>query len=83
MDDPKMSLVPYPEWESSKTEDDPWPRGWHRAPARPLRCVFDKQPIAAGEALFATGREGECYCKAHASYAPTHVMAPPKVVGLS
>ena len=66
----------YPSWEASSTEDNPWPRGWHRAPARQLRCVADAHRITAGEDLWCTGRQGECYCRVHVHLAPTLTTAP-------
>jgi len=66
----------HPSWEASKTEDNPWPRGWHRAPERPLRCVVDGHRILAEEDLWCTGRAGECYCKTHVHLAPNVVAMP-------
>lgn len=65
-----------PAWETASTQNEPWPRGWHRAPARPMRCVANGHPIAQGEDLWCTGREGECYCRAHVHLAPAVVAVP-------
>jgi hypothetical protein len=41
-----------------------------------MRCVANGHPIAQGEDLWCTGREGECYCRAHVHLAPAVVAVP-------
>ena len=76
------ATLPRPRWEDASTPSDPWPRGWHRAPARALRCVADGHRIDSEADLWCTGRAGECYCRAHVHLAPPKVVALPKLVGL-